>query len=280
MDDAGWTVGALLRTAVGRAPDRPVPAPGERIPVAELERLSSQVAQALVESGLRSGDRIAAGYGLAGLVTRVAAARLGLILDDAAGEVRLDQPAEPPGSGHRRPAWPAEEVTPETLLLPDVTHGQFLAALGRGARPADWPPDLVALVAELLGTRRLDITIRRGRAVDLPALAAVVPDFADVSERATRGEAILLAAWAVDVPAGACVVVLGPAPELVSLRVGDLWRGRGVGQALIAAAERFGRAAGSLTINVGTEIPAGYFTALGYVPAGDVLVKHLPQTRR
>lgn len=59
----------------------------------------------------------------------------------------------------------------------------------------------------------------------------------------------------------------GTAALLRSLAVDDAWRGRGVGRALVEAAERAARAEGVQTLCLLTTTAAAFFERLGYRPA-------------
>ncbi|PCN49687.1 GNAT family N-acetyltransferase [Curtobacterium sp. 'Ferrero'] len=87
-----------------------------------------------------------------------------------------------------------------------------------------------------------------------------------------RGELTVLVAWAGTEPVGSGEVTAGDEPELRNLRVDLDHRGRGVGSALIAAAERLAAACGVLRIGVALDNPDArrLYERAGYVATGEV----------
>lgn len=123
----------------------------------------------------------------------------------------------------------------------------------------------------------MTIEVRRARAADAARLAASEPAGADVAASHLRsqeaGESIFLVALEGGEPLGSGVLVPGDVPELRHLFVGEAARGRGIGAALIGAAEREAVAVGAtlLEVGVGVDNPraAALYRRLGYVETGE-----------
>ncbi|MFS0729360.1 GNAT family N-acetyltransferase [Curtobacterium sp. 1P10AnD] len=87
-----------------------------------------------------------------------------------------------------------------------------------------------------------------------------------------RGELTVLVAWAGTEPVGSGEVTAGDEPELRNLRVEPDHGGRGVGSALIAAAEHLATPSGVLRIGVALDNPDARrpYERAGYVATGEV----------
>jgi GNAT superfamily N-acetyltransferase len=131
------------------------------------------------------------------------------------------------------------------------------------------------------------LRIREATGADTDVFEAAMPTGADMYARhladARRGETAYLVALLGGEPAGTCVLVWGGCfdtavrgalpgvPELRHLRVREDRRGRGVGTALIAAAEDMARARGATRTAIGVEIgqrAANLYRRLGYRDIG------------
>lgn len=86
-----------------------------------------------------------------------------------------------------------------------------------------------------------------------------------------RGESTYLVAWVDDVPVGTGEIAVAGRVELRNLHVDEEFRGRGVGTAIIAAAETITRP-GMLSVGVGLENHAArrLYERLGFVASGEV----------
>lgn len=87
-----------------------------------------------------------------------------------------------------------------------------------------------------------------------------------------RGELTVLVAWVGTEPVGSGEVTVGDRPELRNLRVEPDQRGRGIGSALIAAAERLAEPSGALRIGVAQDNPDArrLYERAGYVVTDEV----------
>lgn len=87
-----------------------------------------------------------------------------------------------------------------------------------------------------------------------------------------RGELTVLVAWVGTEPVGSEEVTASDEPELRNLRGEPDQRGRGVGSALIAAAERLAEPSGVLRIGVALDNPDArrLYERAGYVATGEV----------
>lgn len=86
-----------------------------------------------------------------------------------------------------------------------------------------------------------------------------------------RGESTYLIAWVDGVPAGTGEISLAGRTELRNLHVDEEYRGRGVGTAIIAAAESI-ISPGMLSVGVGLENHAArrLYERLGFVASGEI----------
>lgn len=111
---------------------------------------------------------------------------------------------------------------------------------------------------------------------DVASVTATEPPGARVAERMfarhQRGESLYLIAWLGVDPVGSGELVFEPYRELRSLHVSEALRGRGIGTAIIRAAEEVSRDAGELSVGVGLENPAArrLYERLGYRGTGEV----------
>ncbi|WP_051265729.1 GNAT family N-acetyltransferase [Nakamurella lactea] len=127
------------------------------------------------------------------------------------------------------------------------------------------------------------------RSDDVPLLTAAEPSGARLAEQffssQQAGSIVYLVGWLDGVPAGTGVLTRGERPELKNLHTRAEFRGRGVGRALIAAAEQLAAlqlaasqlaapqsaaADGVLAIGVGVDNPDArrLYVRLGYRPTG------------
>ena len=124
--------------------------------------------------------------------------------------------------------------------------------------------------------RRDSVVVRRCEAVDVEPITATEPPGARVAERLfarqERGESLFLVAWLDGVPVGSGEVVLAARRELRNLHVIDAYRGRGIGTAVIRAAEEASVEAGTLSIGVGADNPTArrLYERLGYRGTGEL----------
>lgn len=121
---------------------------------------------------------------------------------------------------------------------------------------------------------RADVVVRACREQDVPRLTASEPPGADIARRIFArqrdGESVLLVAWLGQDPVGTGELVLGTEPVLRSLHVAQEHRGRGIGSALVRAAEQ--RARGMrLSLWVGVDNPRArrLYARLGYHGTGE-----------
>lgn len=120
------------------------------------------------------------------------------------------------------------------------------------------------------------VVVRLCEATDVAQIAATEPPGAFVAERLfarqERGESLYFVAWHDGAPVGSGEVVLAPRRELRNLHVVDAHRGRGIGTAIIHAAEEASRASGELSVGVGLENPAArrLYERLGYRATGEL----------
>lgn len=120
------------------------------------------------------------------------------------------------------------------------------------------------------------VAVRRCETGDVAAIAATEQPGARVAERLfarqERGESIYLVAWLDGVPVGSGEVVARTPRELRNLHVLEAYRGRGVGTAIIRAAEESSVEAGTLSIGVGIENMAArrLYERLGYRGTGEL----------
>lgn len=122
----------------------------------------------------------------------------------------------------------------------------------------------------------MDVDVRVLAEHEVAALAALEPagrDFtAGMWAAQQRGESVLLVAWADDAALGHGQLTAGDEPELRNLHVHAASRGRGVGTAIVRAAEAAARAAGAAALSVGVadDNPRAreLYERLGYVGTG------------
>ncbi len=84
------------------------------------------------------------------------------------------------------------------------------------------------------------------------------------------GRGLYLVAWEDDIPVGGGYLEWTQPPELKNLQVDEPRRGRGIGNAIIVAAEREARQDGALEIGVGVDNfdARRLYERLGYLPTG------------
>lgn len=121
-----------------------------------------------------------------------------------------------------------------------------------------------------------DVIVRPCAAGDVTTISATEHPGARIAERLfarqERGKSLFLVAWLDGFPVGHGEVVFAPPRELRSLYVADAHRGRGVGTALIHAAESASRDVGELSVGVGLDNPEArqLYERLGYVATGEM----------
>ena len=120
------------------------------------------------------------------------------------------------------------------------------------------------------------LVVRLCRADDVAAITATEHPGARIAERLftrqDRGESLFLTAWIDDAPVGHGEVVFAPLRELRSLHVSDTHRGRGIGTAIIRAAEEASGEAGELSVGVGLDNADArrLYERLGYSATGEL----------
>lgn len=120
----------------------------------------------------------------------------------------------------------------------------------------------------------MDIDVRPCVAAEVAVLAGREPPGRGFAVQAfanqDTGRSTFLVAWHDQSPCGSCEVTRSAQPELLNLNVAEACRGRGVGTALIRAAESVAAAAGELVIGVATDNPAArrLYERLGYRATG------------
>lgn len=113
-------------------------------------------------------------------------------------------------------------------------------------------------------------------AEDVASITATEHPGARIAERLfarqDRGESLYLTAWLGGAPVGQGEVVFASPRELRSLHVAAAHRGRGIGTALIRAAEQASREAGELIVGVGLDNPDArrLYERLGYRVTGEI----------
>lgn len=120
-----------------------------------------------------------------------------------------------------------------------------------------------------------EVIVRLCAADDVATITATEHPGARIAERLfarqSRGESLYLTAWLDEVPVGQGEVVFAPPRELRSLHVADAYRGRGIGTALIYAAEKASIGFGELSVGVGLDNPEArrLYERLGYRGTGE-----------
>lgn len=133
-----------------------------------------------------------------------------------------------------------------------------------------------ALTAAGMRERLLGVRVHRCAGADVEAITATEHAGARIAERMfarqERGESIYLIAWIDGVPVGQGEVVFEPLRELRSLHVVATHRRRGIGTAIILAAEEASREAGELSVGVGLDNSGArrLYGRLGYRATGEV----------
>lgn len=121
-----------------------------------------------------------------------------------------------------------------------------------------------------------DVVVRLCTERDVAAITETEHPGARIAERLfarqALGESIYLTAWVNDVPVGYGEVVSAEPRELRSLHVADAHRDRGIGTAIIRAAEEASREAGELSVRVGVGNPDArrLYERLGYRATGEM----------
>lgn len=120
----------------------------------------------------------------------------------------------------------------------------------------------------------MDIEVRPCVATEVTVLAELEPPGRGFARQAfanqEQGRSIFLVAWLDQSPCGSCEVTLGAQPALLNLNVADARRDRGVGTALIRAAESVVASAGELSVGVAIDNPPArrLYERLGYRSTG------------
>jgi len=118
------------------------------------------------------------------------------------------------------------------------------------------------------------VVVRRCTAAEVDLIASREPvgkDYARATfARQESGACCYLVAWLDDEPVGSGELEWAPVPELKNLHVELARRGKGVGTAITAAAEREAASVGRLAIGVGTDNPdaRSLYERLGYRSTG------------
>ncbi len=124
--------------------------------------------------------------------------------------------------------------------------------------------------------RKDAVVVRRCEAADVELITATEPPGARVTERLfarqQRGESLYLVAWLDGAPVGSGEITFAAPRELRNLHVADGVRGRGIGTAIVRAAEEASIEAGTLSIGVGTDNTAArrLYERLGYRGTGEI----------
>ncbi len=120
------------------------------------------------------------------------------------------------------------------------------------------------------------ITVRRCAASDVETITAKEHPGARIAERLfarqEQGESLYLVAWIDGIPVGAGELVFAQPRELRSLHVDEAHRGRGIGTAIIRAAEEASRETGELSVGVALENMQArrLYERLGYRSTGEI----------
>lgn len=118
------------------------------------------------------------------------------------------------------------------------------------------------------------VSVRRCTADEVDRIAALEPEERNYARRTfarqSAGECAYLVAWIDDEPAGSGELEWAPVPELKNLQVAAAHRGRGIGSAIVAAAEVAAADFTRLWIEVSEDNPAArrLYERLGYTPTG------------
>ncbi len=118
------------------------------------------------------------------------------------------------------------------------------------------------------------LRVRRCTVGDVARIAAGEPEGKDYARRTfarqSVGECAYLVAWIGDEPVGSGELEWAPVPELKNLQVAPPHRGRGIGSAIVAAAEAEAAAFTRIWIGVSEDNPDArrLYERLGYTPTG------------
>ena len=128
-----------------------------------------------------------------------------------------------------------------------------------------------------MSTEGLDeVVVRACAASDVATITATEHPGARIAEqlfaRQSRGDSLYLVAWVNGFPAGQGEVVFAPPRELCNLHVADAYRDRGIGTAIIRAAEEASSDVGELSVGVGLDNTEArrLYERLGYVGTGEM----------